>query len=308
MGKRSTAKEERLRIPAIAAGQHGVISRDQLRSAGLSDSVIDREVVDGRLHPVFHGVFAVGHARISHSGRLLAALLACGGGTISHATAAAFLCIQERSPNLIHVTTPNQTGRKIDGIRRHFVTPPAHGEIVVRDGIACTSPSRTLVDLAGVLGERRLQKAVQQAGVLGTLDVREIDAILARGRRRGSPRLRKILSAWRTPQADMPKLRSRLEALLYPMLAERDLPIPLTNHRLVVAGKRIEVDFLWPEQRLVIEADSHAFHGNPVAFESDRLRDRDLNVAGYRVLRITWAQLDSEPTATLAAIRRMLGR
>lgn len=305
-GKTHIGREKHRRIADIATRQHGVVSHAQLRAVGFSGSAIDREVATGRLHPVFRGVFAVGHAQIDRYGRLHAALLACGGGTVSHNSAATLLGIQERYPNLIDVIAPNQSGRQIDGIRRHFVTPPRRDELTTRDGISCTNPSRTLVDLAGVSGERSLRRAVRQAAVLRILDVHEIDSILARGRRRGAPRLRAILEGWRAASAKTPKLRSHLEALLYPMLAEHDLPTPLTNHKLRVAGRTLEVDFFWPDRHLVVEADSHAFHGNPEAFELDRLRDRDLNLAGYRVLRVTWAQLDQQPTATLAAIRHML--
>ncbi len=68
----------------------------------------------------------------------------------------------------------------------------------------------------------------------------------------------------------------------------------------------MEVDLLWPERRLVVEADGRAFHDNPVAFDRDRRRDRDLALGGYRVLRITWAQIDDEPEKTIATIRRLL--
>lgn len=307
-GKNRSGKSRHAKIAEIAARQHGVVAVGQLRAAGFSDSAISREAAIGRLHPIFRGAFAVGQPRVGNLGRLHASLLACGGGTISHGSAAALLGIQDLQPSLIHVIAPRQSGREIDGIRRHFVRPPSSDEMTERDGISCTSPSRTLVDLAGVLGEWSLRRAVEEAAVLKILDVPAIDVILTRGRRRGTPRLRGILNGWRTPSVEKPTLRSRFEALLYPMLAERGLPIPLTNHKLVAAGNHMEVDFFWPDQRLVVEADGRTYHDNPEAFERDRRRDRDLTLAGYRPVRITWAQLQGESTATLAAIRRLLAR
>jgi very-short-patch-repair endonuclease len=74
-----------------------------------------------------------------------------------------------------------------------------------------------------------------------------------------------------------------------------------------IDSSRFEVDFLWPSQRIVVEADGYRFHGNRVAFERDRRRDRELALGGYRVLRITWSQIEDEPGATMAAIGRVLG-
>lgn len=72
-----------------------------------------------------------------------------------------------------------------------------------------------------------------------------------------------------------------------------------------IAKGRIEVDFLWPEQRFVLEADSRDFHGTAVAFERDRWRDRELMQAGYTVLRVTHHQAETEaaPIADTVAAR-----
>jgi very-short-patch-repair endonuclease len=43
-------------------------------------------------------------------------------------------------------------------------------------------------------------------------------------------------------------------------------------------------------------------------FERDRLRDADLQAAGYRVIRITWRQLQSRPEAVIARLAQALAR
>jgi very-short-patch-repair endonuclease len=68
-----------------------------------------------------------------------------------------------------------------------------------------------------------------------------------------------------------------------------------------------EVDVLWREQRLIVELDSWEFHGQRAPFESDRVRDATLQLAGYMVLRITWRRLTEEPDAVAAMIRQALG-
>jgi very-short-patch-repair endonuclease len=56
----------------------------------------------------------------------------------------------------------------------------------------------------------------------------------------------------------------------------------------------------------VVEVDGYAYHGSRAAFERDRRRDADLTAAGYRVVRITWRQLTSEPHAVVARLAVML--
>lgn len=67
-----------------------------------------------------------------------------------------------------------------------------------------------------------------------------------------------------------------------------------------------EVDLLWRAQRLVVELDSRAFHTDPTAFERDRRRDADLQLAGFRVLRLTWLQLTREPAWVADRIAALL--
>jgi very-short-patch-repair endonuclease len=103
-----------------------------------------------------------------------------------------------------------------------------------------------------------------------------------------------------------PRLRSELEARLLALVATSGLPRPVCNRAVMVGDERIEVDFLWSEQRVVVETDGEKFHANSLAFERDRKRDRLLQVDGYRVLRFTHRQVEIEPEAVIASIRELL--
>jgi very-short-patch-repair endonuclease len=239
-------------------------------------------------------------------GRLSAAVLACGRGTvISHGTAAWLLGLWEAKPGEVEVIAPVEAGRKIKGIRRRFVPPPPAKHVISPQGIDCTSPSRTIVDLAGLCSPHTLAGVVEQAAVLRVLDVSEIDEILAEGRRRGSRRLNLLLENWRRYSPKM-RVRSRMEAKLLPLLTHHSLPIPETNAVLRISGKTYEVDFLWSRQRVVVETDGGRFHDNPLAQDRDSERNRMLARAGYRVPRIGWAELKDEPDRAIAEIRRFL--
>jgi very-short-patch-repair endonuclease len=71
-------------------------------------------------------------------------------------------------------------------------------------------------------------------------------------------------------------------------------------------GPAIKADFLWRSERLLIETDGYASHGTRQAFESDRLRDQRLRLAGYETVRITWRQLLSDPDGVAATVAALL--
>jgi very-short-patch-repair endonuclease len=293
-------------VARIAEGQHGVVSRKQLRRVGLTEAAIRQGVVAGRLYPLFRSTFAVGHACRGHNCRSLAAVLACGeGSVISHGTAAALLGLWEFWPADVEVIAPVEAGRKIQGIRRRFVSMPPLEQITQKEGIPCTNASRTIIDVARLAGPKLLADTVEQAAVLEVLNIPEIDGILLEGRRRGEKKLHRVLGPWRRYSSKV-RVRSRMEAKMLPLLTHHSLPVPECNEKLRSGNKTFEVDFLWRKQKVVVETDGGRFHGNPAAQARDAERNRTLARAGYRVLRIGWEEFRDEPDRQLAEIRRFL--
>lgn len=100
------------------------------------------------------------------------------------------------------------------------------------------------------------------------------------------------------------KTRSGLEDEFLRLCRRYRLSPPETNAKV----GRWEVDFLWREERVVVETDSFAYHRGSVAFEDDHARDLDLRSAGYTVLRFTEGQLEQEPWRVVNDVARALGR
>lgn len=176
------------------------------------------------------------------------------------------------------------------------------------DGIPCTSPARTLVDLAGVVSTRTLRSAFERAAARRMLDLAQVEAALTPGRR-GAKALRGLIDEWRqaAPASKTQKLKSPLEAMVLPLVLGHEVPTPRANAPVRLAeGRQIEVDFLWEQQRFVLEADSRDFHATAVAFERDRWRDRELMRAGYTSLRVTRLQAESEADAIAETIASRL--
>jgi hypothetical protein len=306
VGKRNGSQGVWWQVARVARTQLGVISRQQLRELGFSDSSIDDAAARGHLHPVFRSVFGVGYGPLGIHARLLAATIACGeGSVVSHGTAAWLLRLRDRRPYDVDVIAPVESGRKIGGVRRRFVPPPSPSEIEVRAGVPTTNPSRTLVDNAGSLRGREMEALIEEAAVLGVLDLPAIDSILDGPARRGARRLLRLLEPWRRYEEGI-VIRSRLEAKLLPLLTGYGLPVPETNAGVRLEGKRYEIDFLWRSQRVAVEADSRRHHDNPAAGARDSQRNRVLIRSGYAVLRLGWEDLRDRPAAAMAELRTLL--
>lgn len=128
--------------------------------------------------------------------------------------------------------------------------------------------------------------------------------------RRGVKSLRALADEWRraAPVARKGRLKSPLEAKVLPLLLSRNLPTPFLNAPVQIANGRIEVDFLWPDNRFAVEADSRAFHETHVAFERDRWRDRELLNAGYTSYRVTHQEAEREAADVADTIAKTLAR
>jgi very-short-patch-repair endonuclease len=162
-----------------------------------------------------------------------------------------------------------------------------------------TSPPRTLLDLAEVVSPRDLERALAEAQGRGLARHNELlEQIERNPGRRGIARLRDLLQRQEGPALT----RSEAEERLLALLRAARLPSPELNAR--VGGH--EVDFLWRDASLIVEVDGYAFHSSRLAFERDRLRDAELQAAGFQVARATWRQIVDEPHALIARIAHAL--
>jgi very-short-patch-repair endonuclease len=290
-------------IARLAARQHGVIARRQLIAAGASRGAIRHRLERKRLHPVHRQVYAVGHPRLLPYARYMAAVLACDRGTVlSHRHAAALLGLLTTGSGRIEVTTPRLGAgpRPVIAVHRTRSLPPA--ETTTCERIPCTTFARTLVDLAGCEPERRLRRALEQSLVLRLFDLRAMNDALGRAcGRAGTGTLRRLLAE----AADEPPFtRGELERIFLELVRRAKLPLPVVNG-LVLTW---EVDFHWPDHKLIVEADSRGFHAHALAFQRDRQRDLDLELAGWHVLRVAWRQVVDEPERVTRLLRTRLER
>lgn len=277
-------------ISRLASRQGGVVGRKQLVAHGITAKAIDYRVGIGRLRVCYRGVYAVGHEAIQLRGRLVAGLLVAGrGAALSHRTAAALLKLIPSMPPFVEVTTTNKAPRSRPGLVFH---ESKSLDVIRRHGLPLTTPARTLLDLAATRPYRELERACSEALVLGLVTAQGLTAQSGPG----SAALKRLAGD------GVAATRSELERRFNRAMRKSGLPLPLVNER--VLGE--EVDFHWPEHRLIAEVDGWQFHGHRIAFERDRTRDAELQLEGWTVVRFTWRQLRQEPGAVAARVARFL--
>ena len=284
------------RIAALAARQHGVVSRAQLTALGLGRGAIASRVRRRLLHRVHPQVYAVGHRKLSQHGVWMAAVLAAGpSGVLSHWSAGSLQRLRDGAGPRSHVTVPRRK-RSTDATAFHYAELPGD-EVTEHDGIPVTVPGRTMLDLAPSLKipslTRMLERADSGPGWTGPSLAEILERYAARA---GAPKLRSLIGK------PLAMTRSELEARFLHLIDEWNLPRPQMN----ISVEGYEVDAVWRTERVIVELDVYATHGSPQAFERDRRRDRALQLAGWTVVRITDLQLASEPAVIRRDLRRLL--
>jgi hypothetical protein len=289
-------------IRGLAERQHGVVARWQLLDLDVSPGTSRSRYDAGVLLPMFQGVFALGHLRLSREGRWMAAALACGPGAVLSHFSAGQLWGMCGSYGPIEVL--RQSGgfhpKGHRGVTLHQTRRLEPWEVTVEKGIPVVTMERVLLDLAARTDAKRLERIFVNAYKRDGFSWPRLGRILKRTRgRRGAGKLRRIAG-----EVDPEALETRgvPEIDFLALCREANLPTPAVN--VLVEGHL--VDFLWTAQKVVVETDSWSYHGDRPAFERDRQTDVDLVAAGYDVHRATYKMLERNPDPVLNNVRRAL--
>lgn len=285
-------------ISRIASLQRGRVTRDQLLGAGLTRGAIRHRLKHGRLHERYPGVYVVGHDAAQPLGAETDAVLFLAGfGVLDHGSSSNIWGFYTPTDPGVTLTTVGRNIRSRPGLTIHRTETLDPRDIRLRAGLPVTAPARTLLDMAGELSIEQLERALAEARVQKLVTDEELRAAATRAPgRKGAGLIRRLLEAG--PQFT----RKGAERLMLRLLRAAQLPRPLTNIKLC----GYNADFFWREQGLIVETDGYQFHSDRRAFERDRKRDQVHVAAGYRVIRVTWMQLQNEPFAVIARIAQAL--
>jgi hypothetical protein len=294
MGGQNRIVEQEL--ARIAQQQHGVVTRRQLLSVGVSPRQIETRVDAGSLLREHRGVYRVGHRAPSVEATYLAAVMAAGEGAALSGLAAAHMHGLVKGPAPPpEVTAPAE--RRIEGVRIHRCRALNARSCAIVRGIPITCVPRTLVDIASVLSVEALARACHEAGVLHGTTPAEVAAELEqRPNIAGARRLRRVI------EGDVHVTLSALERRFLQLLDADGLRLPVTNRP--AGGRR--VDCRWPEHRLTVELDSYRFHNSRHSWEQDRRREREARARGDEFRRYTYADVFEDARLMLADLRSLL--
>jgi very-short-patch-repair endonuclease len=281
-----------MRVPPIAHRQHHVFTRAQARAAGFDYRTVKRRIRNRDWIEVFNDVFTAAGTAMTHESVAHAAALATKG-VVSHQTAARLhrldLAVTPPVPNQAHVTTSPRTHIAVAGVVEHRLRLHPQDTTTI-DGIPVTTRTRTVVDLLASLDRRDALGLLFRAVQNKWLFVSDLDAAIpSRKGMHGTPQLRELAAMTGT------NAHSVAEHALHEILLELPDLRWVANAPLTINGRRLVVDVLVPDMRIVIEVDGKEFHSGADRFQSDRERQNALVSAGYTVIRLTWLDVSSRP-------------
>ena len=199
----------------------------------------------------------------------------------------------------IEVTVP-EVCRAVSGIQVHRSRILTAAEVTTEAGIPVTSVARTLLDLSAVVRAEDLEVAIDRAERLDLFDLTAVVEALDKARgRKGARTLRRAVAAYQ-PSTQKSELERRFKTLLE---SAADIPRPSFNALIDGEIGIHEVDAHWRDQCLAVQLDGFEFHRTRRDRERDAASDADLELAGIRVMRLTWDDVNAHGERTLRRLR-----
>jgi very-short-patch-repair endonuclease len=293
------------RVTRIATGQHGVISYDQALETGLTRAAIQRRATAGRWIRLLPRVYRVGGAPATgRQGMMAATLWAGAGALLSHLAAGVLHGLDGVTADGLEVTASKRL--RSGAVLAHFAPPFTVIDRDVVDGIPVTSPTRTLIDLAGVLDADSLEFALEDALRRGLTSRARVGHRLREMEghgRSGCASLRALLDVARgqTHSGSAPEVRLRRA------LSRAGLPPPARQHEIRHRGRLIaRVDLAYPDLRIAVEFDSERWHGGRRRREADMERRNRLTALGWHVVHVGWSELSAGLPTVTATLRALI--
>lgn len=293
-------------VIAHARSNGGIITTTEAQALGMDRATLARRVDSGVLERVKRGVFALPGFGSGHEADLDAACRRLNA-VVSHESAGQMHEFDGLPWVTPTVSVPHRHTNQFPGVFVHQLTDLSDDQVVTMRGLPVTNPERTIIDLAASVSDHRLHWILDRALATGMVDLQRLADLFSNLGRRGKPgtaRMRRMLEV-RDQQYVPPD--SVLEHRLLGLILEAELPQPDIQFQpewLVPTNGR--VDFAYPARRLIIEGDSRKWHALMESFDTDRHRDNQAQLAGWRILRFTWKDIMDDPMMVTSGIRRAL--
>jgi hypothetical protein len=285
----------------VAEGNSGVVSREQLTSAGVTRQEFEGLLERGELKRLWPGVYIMGGVPATWRQKILGA---CHWvmGHASHRSAAHILQLPGGSADVIEVSTCRSI--KSSDVVIHRRAPLPQCDLTIVEGVPVTAPHRTILDLGAVASEATVEMAVDEALRRGDITMPQLRWHLgAVGKRgvRGTAKLRRILEA--RSQLKGPRT-SPLETIASRLFGKSTLPWPVLQFPVSRGAEFLgRCDFAYPQLKIAIEVLGWKWHFGKRQWELDLRRRTHLVAAGWIVLEFTWDDVVKRPRYVIETIR-----
>ena len=287
-------------VEAIAAQQHGLVTRaqivDLLGDWGLQVAV--KKHVVARIGTSHSGVYRLTGAATTWEQTLCAATLQTGGFA-SHKSAARLWGMRFLT-SAIEVTVVRRSSQP-----QEFTVHESEqldGWTQSHNNIAVTAPARTLIDLSGVVGIDRLEKALDRSladNIVTLAEIRDCrDQMVTKGRKRVTA-LDALIES-RGVADERSETDWEIEVLRW--IREAGLPEPKAQHWVRQGKSRYRFDFVYLLQKVAVEPDGRD-HLTVSQVRADKQRDSDTAALGWLTLR---AQKGCDRARFIDNLRRIL--
>ncbi|MDH3755062.1 MAG: type IV toxin-antitoxin system AbiEi family antitoxin domain-containing protein [Acidimicrobiia bacterium] len=287
---------------------HGIITRTEARTLGLSSGQIARRLKSGEWIRLAPSVFRFAGTKLTWLGRARAAA-ASTGGLVSHRAAAVVWGVDGFRAGRLELVVPRGRMLHRASCIVHESTQFDRADATEVQSVPVTGIARTVLDVAAVVGPRRLEwtiDAVLRQRFLEWPDLYHVLVGHSRRGRDGCGRLRALLDE-RFGETQIPD--SKWNRMVAQLLVDNGLPMPAVEHNVHGdAGLIARVDLAYPRECLAIELDSARFHLNRDSFEADPRRKNGLMVRGWQVLTFTWSDYSDRPNELCETVSAALAR
>lgn len=283
----------------------GAITRSEALALGMTESTLRRRVETGWMERASSGVYVLPWVRERWFGMLSAAVHKLGA-VASHEAAAQLHDMRSVTKGRVVVSVPVRRSNRFVGALVHQSTDLTPDQLMVVEGLAVTTPARTVIDLAAVLARSQLERVISFAVADGILDLDYITELFHRLARKGKPgvrNLRAVLSGIAAPSTP----ESELEVRFLGLIRKAGLPDPVAQYRAPwLRSVNGRVDFAYIHERVVIEVDGRRWHSGPDSFLRDRERANLAQLAGWQLLSFTWEHITHQPRYVISTVRKAL--
>jgi Protein of unknown function (DUF559) len=285
--------------------QSGVVRLRQLRALGFSDDDVVGMVTSAQLWRVRRGVYADARSPMTPRGHLFAATLSFAPKArpfFSHRTAAALLGVRDLSVGHLELTVVADHTPQRPPLRIHRVSqPPPADELRQANGLTHSSATRVLIELAARETPDELNRLITAVARRRLLDPQSVEQMLARHARDARiGELRAALAAYRPTPADNSGFEREFAHWI---TTDPRIPPPQRNVHL----DEWELDFYWPDHRVVAETDGERYHMLANDRERDYRKDAWLQRHRIAVLRVGEFRFEHDRSGVLEDLLGLLG-